>query len=64
MYLRESLDLFAKYFIGYIKCKKPDYYQYLRKHMKYINCNRYELFIRNVSFRVANDWFFLLENTF
>lgn len=65
MYLEKSSCLFVKYFIGYIKCYKPTYYyQYLRKHMKYHNCNRYDLFIQNVSFKTANHWFYLLEETF
>ena len=63
-YLRESRDLFAKYFTGYIKCHKPTYYQYLRKLMKYSNKERYDLFIVNVPIGFATDWFVLLEDTF
>lgn len=65
MYLKESSCLFVKYFIGYMKCYKPTYYyKNLRKHMKYFNCNKYDLLIKNVSFRTARDWFSLLEETF
>lgn len=64
MSIRESRDLFAKYFIGYIKCHKPTYYQYLRKHMKCWNNDSYNLLIGNTPFEIATDWFVLLEDTF
>ena len=64
MSIRESRDLFAKYFIGYIKCHKPTYYQYLRKHMTYNKYDRYVFLLQNVPFGIATDWFVLLEDTF
>lgn len=65
MSIRESRDLFAKYFIGYLKCHKHTVYHYLRKkRMKYRNTDRYNLLIENIPFGITNNWFVLLEDTF